>query len=529
MKNVFYSLVLLWIFSSCKHTTDEIPAPVAPVSFTITADSVKLNPYGYSPLSALVNFSLPMAGKTFVRVWGKHGKLTTIEHTFDDKGTRHSIPVIGLYANYTNTVDIRLIGPTGDTLAKSTLTIQTGDLPPNLFTSIAVAPVDESKVAPGLVLISNVSNLNTSNIQNSTPSAPYFMDAYGDVRWVLDYRKKEEFKTLFYDDGIARLRNGNFFFGNLNSPEAKIYEIDLLGQIVNRWTIAGYSFHHNVIEKPDGNFLLTVTKSGSVNVKGIPTDQDYVIEIDRQTGKVLTEWDLKQSLDEQRTAQAQSPIYNSSDWFHGNSVVYDSTDNTIVVSGRHQGVVKLDYQNKVKWILAAHRGWGKNRRGEDLSQFLLNPVDASGQLITDASVIDGSKITPDFEWNWYQHSNIFLPNGDIMVFDNGDIREYDTEAGRYSRVVSYRIDPSKMTVQQTWTYGKERGTETYAQLISSVQLLIPANHVLFAPGYQVPNATGLGGKLVEIDVATKTVVSEISISTANGWAFHRAKKMSAYP
>ena len=459
-----------------------------------------------------------MAGKTFIRVWGKHGKLTTIEHTFNDNGTRHSIPVIGLYANYSNTVDIRLIGTTGDTLAKSTLTIQTGDLPPNLFTSITVKPFDEAKLAPGLVLVSSLS---------SSPSAPYFMDAYGDVRWVLDYRSNQELQSLNYDDGIARLRNGNFFFGYQNPTVVALYEVNLFGQVVNKWTMPGYLFHHNVTEKPDGNFLLTATKSGSTNVNGVATVEDYILEIDRQTGKVLTEWDLKQSLDEQRAAQTRA--VTASDWFHANSVVYDSTDNTIVVSGRHQGVVKLDYQNKVKWILAAHRGWGTNRRGENLNQFLLNPVDASGQLITDADVIDGSKITSDFEWNWYQHSNIFLPNGDLMVFDNGDIREYEAEADRYSRAVSFRIDPAKMTVQQTWAYGKERGTETYSQIISSVQFLTPANHVLFAPGYQVPNETGLGGKVVEIDEATKEVVSEISISTASGTAFHRAKKMNAYP
>ena len=523
MKNLLCLLILGLLVSSCQpQDDDDKPIPVAPLTFSIPAHSVKLNPYGYTPLSAVVSFTVATAGKIFVRTRGKHGRLTNVEHVFNDNGTHHAIPVIGLYANYANTVDIRVIDNRGDTVAKSTLTIQTGDLPPNMPISITTGPFDETELSPGLILVSNYSTLNTGS-----PSTPYFMDAYGEIRWVLDYRSHEQLKTLNFDDGIARLRNGHFFFGDVNS--SAIYEVDLLGKIINQWPLPGYLFHHNVSEKRNGNFLVTVSKPGSTRIDGTPTIEDYVIELDRKTGQILTEWDLKQSLDEQRTSLAQSPIFNPADWFHGNSVAYDSTDNTIVVSGRHQGVVKLDYKNRVKWILASHRGWAVNRRGEDLNRFLLKPLDAKGAIITDTAIVNGSKAGNDFEWSWYQHSNIFLPNGDLMVFDNGDIREYDNEADRYSRAVAYRIDPAKMTVQQTWTYGKERGLDTYSRIISSVEFLPDAKHVLFAPGYDVINATGRGGKVLEIDAASKAVLSEISITSANNWGFHRAMKMSAYP
>lgn len=304
MKNVCYSLALLLLIVGCKHpSSTDIPAPIAPVSFTIKADSVKLNPYGFTPLAALIRFSLPTPGKTFVRVWGKHGKLTTIEHVFSDMGTSHAVPVLGLYANYANAVDIRLLSATGDTLAKSSVTIQTGDLPPNLPTSITAAPFDESKQAPGLILVSNLSNISTSS-----PSTPYFMDAYGDIRWVLDFRTSESLKTLNYSAGIDQLRNGNFFFGDDNANASKIYEVNSLGQVVSSWGTPGYLFHHNVSEKPNGNLLLTASKPGSTNVNGVATIEDYVIEIDRKSGDIVTEWDLKQSLDEQRTHRPQAPF-----------------------------------------------------------------------------------------------------------------------------------------------------------------------------------------------------------------------------
>jgi len=522
MKNLLFILLLGVTLVTCKNQESTPPNAVLRVALTISPDSVTLDPSGYAPLSALLRFSTAQTGKTFIRVKGKHGAITNVEHLFNDKGTQHAVPILGLYPNYANSVDVRLVSDGGDTLAQTTLAIQTGELPPNMPVAIAAQPFSEAQVAGGLILVSNFSTRGTGS-----PDLPFFMDAYGDIRWILDYRDHPTLKNLDYDDGIERLRNGNFFFGDITT--AAIYEVDLLGQVLHSWPLPGYSFHHNVIEKPGGNFIVTTSKPGSTKADGSSTIEDYVIELDRNNGRLLNEWDLKQSLDENRTALAHT--FGAEDWFHGNSILYDSTDNSIIVSGRHQGVVKLDYNNRVKWILGAHRGWGQNRRGEDLNSFLLTPLNAGGKVITDAAVVDGSQVASDFEWNWYQHSPIFLPNGDIMMFDNGDIREFNSDATKYSRAVSFKIDPAKRTVQQTWAYGKERGTNTFSSVVSSVQWLplAQANHVLFCPGFQVSNTTGTGGKVVEVDFATRQVVSEISISSANDWGFHRAKKMSAYP
>lgn len=192
-------------------------------------------------------------------------------------------------------------------------------------------------------------------------------------------------------------------------------------------------------------------------------------------------------------------------------------------------MAKLTYDNKVKWILSAHQGWGKKERGEDLNQFFLTPLDAAGNPITDTAILNGSENHPDFEWSWYQHSLIALPNGNFMVFDNGSTRNYDDTAPKYSRAVEYKIDPVNMTIQQKWQYGKERGLETFSTIVSKVQYLPNTNHVLFCPGYQVINTNGQGGKVVEVDYDTKQVVSQLSFSAENKWGFHRAERISAYP
>jgi arylsulfate sulfotransferase len=526
--HVLAAFTAIFLLYSCSNNDNSnITPPIVAVDFTVSADSIQVNPYGYTPLSALVSFTTEKAGNTVIIVKGKHGAFTDVVHRFNDAGLTHSIPVIGMYADYANTVLLRVVNSNGDTLAKSTVVIQTQSLPADMPVSITANDFDTTAVEPGLTLVSNFSTFGVPN----RPTIPYFVDDYGDIRWVLDYSSNPELSTMFFDDGIARLRNGNFYFGDTKS--SKIYEVDLLGKILNTWSMPGYSFHHNVQEKPDGNFLVTVNKTGSINTEGIITSEDHVIEINRQSGAITTVWDLKESLDEHRTALTN----DKTDWIHINSVKYDSTDNTIVVSGRTQGLIKLDYNNNVKWILGAHIGWGKNRRGEDLNQFLLTPLDASGNPITDTAVINGWIRTPDFEWNWYQHCNIALPNGDIMIFDNGTARipyapdgsTSNSAPGKYSRAVEFKIDETNRTVQQIWEYGKERGQECYASFISSVQYLPEKNHILFAPGLNTLNTNGHGGKIVEIDYATKQVVAEISVNTVNAAAFHRAYRISAYP
>lgn len=519
--SILLALLILMTVGCTKNDTDSNFTSVIPrivvADFSIPADSVKVNPYGYAPLCAEVNFSSPVAGKTVIIVKGKHGAGTDIVHVFNDPGLNHSIPVIGLYANYLNTVNLRLIDNSGDTLAKTTINIQTGSLPPNLPTSIEADIFPNNQAEPGLNLVSNYSASN--------PQIPLMVDSYGDIRWLLDYTTHPQLNKLSFQDAVRRLRNGDFYFEDYNSDQ--IYEVDLMGQILKNWDLnpTGFVVHHDIEEKPDGNFIASVSKTGSTNLNGVGTFEDYIVEIDRQSGSIKTVWDLKESLDELRTALTTDPV----DWMHVNAVLYDSTDNTIIVSGRTQGVAKLTFDNKVKWIFAPHKGWGTNRRGEDLNQFLLTPLAADGSRITNTAVLNGAINHADFEWCWYQHSTIALPNGDLMFFDNGTSRNYDVLAPKYSRAVEYKIDPVNMTIQQKWQYGKERGLETYSSIVSSVQFLPGSNHVLFCPGYQVINYKGLGGKIVEVDYTTKQVVSQLSFSAANNWGFHRAKRISAYP
>ncbi len=57
-------------------------------------------------------------------------------------------------------------------------------------------------------------------------------------------------------------------------------------------------------------------------------------------------------------------------WAHVNSVDYDPTDDSIIISSRHQSaIIKIGRDKKVKWILSAPDGW----KG-DLAKKFSNPL-----------------------------------------------------------------------------------------------------------------------------------------------------------
>jgi arylsulfate sulfotransferase len=509
-------LSLTLLAAGCHQDHEVAPAVVTPIRLAMGAGTLVLNPSGYAPLSARLAFQAPQSGRVRLVVHGRHGAASDVVQQFNDEGTSHSVPILGLYANYANSVQVQLVNPAGQALADTTLVIQTGPLPANMPTINVAESTPPSGLGGDFSLVSNFSASN--------PQVPLMLDNYGDIRWLLDYSNNPELAQLYYDCGINRLQNGNYYFGDKTT--SRLYEVDVYGTIVNRWDLPGYTFHHEMYEKPDGNFLVSVSKIGSTHPDGSPTTEDYVVEVDRHANQLVHVWDLKQILNENRHALEPDP----NDWIHVNALLYDPSDNTILLSGRFQGVAKLTYDNQVKWLLAPHRGWGPNHLGQDLRQQLLTPLDASGAAIADTAVVAGSANHPDFEWNWYQHSIQLMPNGDLLLFDNGTNRNFIRNAAtHYSRAVEFRIDPVARTVRQIWTYGAARGDDTFSAIVSKVQYLPAVNHVMFCPGYEVPTGSGAGGKIIEVDYATKQPLLEMSLSAANGWGFHRSQRMNLYP
>jgi arylsulfate sulfotransferase len=472
------------------------------------------NPTGRTPLSGTLQVDAVLDGRLNFKIKNKKSGGKDYSFSFQEKSNNQLQPLLGLYYDNNNTIYVEYAD---DEIIyfKDTIYVQIGNRP-NYFPNIIVDTYNESKVEPGMNLISN---------RVGDPSTPFIVDNEGEFRYVLDFRGDPELGNLNYDVGMERLKNGNYYFGKWLSNQ--VYEIDIMGNIIRQWDLGPYEFHHNIQEKEDGNFLVTVSKY-DYHASGKTAIQDWIIELDRQSGAIVNEWDLKESLDENRKVWTWWIFNNLVDWAHVNAVIHDPSDNTIIVSCRTQCLVKLDQNNNVKWILSNHKNWGTNKKGEDLNQYLLNALDAGNNIIDDQKVQEGETLHDDFEWPWYHHAPFIAENGNLYVFDNGENRNFSA-SNSYSRAVEYEIDETNMTVKQIWQYGKERGIETYSRIVSDVDQLNQTGNILFSPGSRVNNGGGnFGAKVVEVEYNTREVVFEMKINGPD-IVFHRAERLSLYP
>lgn len=74
-------------------------------NYTLANPLVKLNPYEFCPLTAVILFDIPAASEVTITVLGKE-PAGNITHRFP-AAKRHILPIYGLYADYENTVEIR--------------------------------------------------------------------------------------------------------------------------------------------------------------------------------------------------------------------------------------------------------------------------------------------------------------------------------------------------------------------------------------------------------------------------------------
>ena len=240
-----------------------------------------------------------------------------------------------------------------------------------------------------------------------------------------------------------------------------IVEVDGNGQVVDEWRLWE-------ILDPYRDNVMKVLDQGAV-----------CLNIDAsQAGKTLSAEELAKldASDHFGDIVGTGPGRN---WAHVNSVDYDPTDDSIILSSRHQSaIIKIGRDKKVKWILASPEGWKK-----PWADKLLAPVDANGKKLK----VEGSQVEGDFDFTWTQHTAFRIDEKSdknviyITVFDNGDARGMEQPAlpeMKYSRAVVYKIDQKKMTAEQVWEYGKERGFAWYSPVTSLTRYEADKNSIM---------------------------------------------------
>ena len=459
-------------------------------NYTLENPLVKLNPYLINPLAAVVMFKTEEEVAVTVRVLGKTPE-ATMKHTFP-KAKEHVLPILGLYGDYNNTVEIELYRG-----AMNTINIQTEPFTDSVAKLVKMDTTAEYLRDELIIVSPALTDLATG------------FDFAGDVRWHLNI------PTVF---DIKRAKNGNLLIGShrlLKIPYymSGLYEMTMAGKVIKEYKIPG-GYHHDQFEMEDGNLLVLTEDLTSETV------EDMCVLIDRETGEILKTWDYKDFLDPTKVARSGS--WTEEDWFHNNAVWYDKNTDSLTFSARHiDAMCNIDYETgKLNWIIGDPEMWP-----EEYQKYFFTPVG------------DG-----EFDWQYEQHANVITPDGDVMCFDNGHFRSKNPanrilNKDNFSRGVRYKINTDKMEIEQVWQYGKERGQEFYSQYICNVEFYKEGHYMVHSGGIQYygEDASEQFAALMQDDpmVRTRSITVELlddkkMLELEVEGNFYRAEKLHLY-
>ena len=460
-------------------------------SYTLANPLVKLNPYEFCPLTAVVLFETPAASEATITVLGKEAE-GNITHRFP-ASKKHILPIYGLYADYENTVEIVLAN--GE---KSVIKIQTEPL------------MDGVPLATKMETTKEYMGDNLIFLTAAMRSFPVGYDYKGDLRW---------YASVNFAFDCKRMPNGHILIGTerlVKMPyfTTGIYEMAFSGKVFKEYANPIGGYHHDQFVMEDGNILMLCFDMFSGTV------EDVCVLLDKDTGEVLRKWDYKDVLPQYPTAGSGSQ--DAHDWFHNNAVWYDKNTNSLTFSARHiDAMCNIDYDSgELNWIIGDPEMWP-----EEYQKYFFKPVG------------DG-----EFDWQYEQHANVILPDGDVMCFDNGHFRSKVPEKrilnkDNFSRGVRYRINTDDMTIRQIWQYGKERGQEFYSQYICNVEYYKEGHYMVHSGGIQYygEDASEMFAALMKDDpmVRTRSITVEVlddkkMLELEVEGNFYRAEKLHLY-
>ena len=392
----------------------------------------------------------------------------TWERDFYTFSTIHSIPLLGFKPDRTNQIAVTVYDEVLNSFTSpEPMTFVTAPLPTN-FPNSVVLQSQPSLMEPGYTLFI---------IMNHTANQYYIdiVDNTGAVVWYAPWTNN--------DVDVRQLENGDLFIEE-QAPLNDFLELDMLGNVVQVWTApSGYPVNiHDGVPTDHGTILYLSDQTVSVpnfpvndtnSIAALTTARvadERVVEISATNAALLNAWSPVDMLDPTRITYLTYGEYSGSpfgvDNEHGNAVLEDTNDNTIIESLRDQNAV-FDFtpQGQLKWILAPPEGWSAN-----IQPYLLNPIG-----------------TP-FEWSYGQHAPLLTPQGTLLLFDDGSYRAspYDppvADQENYSRGVEYSIDETNMEISQVWDTTAAAEDQFYSAIMGKAQWLPQTQHVLVTYSY----------------------------------------------
>ncbi|MFV2055985.1 MAG: aryl-sulfate sulfotransferase [Thiohalomonadales bacterium] len=495
----------------------------------IAPPEIFIAPHADTPMVRMLKFTTDVPVRVSVDVYVE-GKNWSID--FEQYDTEHNLPLLGFLANKDHTLTVNVFNLADEKSSfDRPLNVTTPGLP-NWFPSIK-ASGDTAKMEPGFTLF----NVIPEGENTEFGALLVVVDELGRVVW---YQRGKKFSD------VRKLPNGNLF----SIQGKRIVEADMLGRRVREWEaignskqrVEGYavetlSFHHEAYPMENGHILALSIEARSYdnywssdNDASAPKEKallagDVVVEFTRE-GKIVNQWPLLDLLDPYRIAYGSLLPYWDSffkektrDWSHANAVIYDASDDTIIVSVRHQdATIKFSRKTgKLIWILGPHDNWDQ----EKYAKFLLKPANEVKHFFP-----------------FHEHAPMLLPNGNLLIYDNGSYRSSPFEppmppAQLFSRAVEYAIDVTTKQAKIVWEYGEFSEKKYYAGALGDVDWLPKTGNVLITHG-NLPDEDGkLSARIIEVthDNPATTVfqlhVFDKSESKTRGWRIYRAERMQS--
>ena len=274
--------------------------------YTIENAYVELNPYGISPLSAIIIFQTKE--KNSIDVYINDEYFTKME-----KSQEHVIPIYGLYDDFNNKVTLKMDG----------------------YEYTYYIKCEKANVEYPLNVEKNeVINDKNGIIFTVASYKTYFTgwDKDGKLRFYLTVDNRMD---------VEWLPNGHFLIGTSEGQVREnfvgLVEMDYLGKIYNYYNLEhGYGFEMQILK--NGNYMLA---GGD---KAIYFNHQYIYEMNPSDGKVIDGLDIYEVIKE---IDSDFPEEYLGPKAIRNGFYYDEENGNLVVSFREINTVfNFDYKNK---------------------------------------------------------------------------------------------------------------------------------------------------------------------------------------
>lgn len=212
------------LYLSDRKNDIEIEKAFSEKEYTFKNPYIKLNPYGRTPLGALVNFNTEyLENPIRVTIKGVDGD-SNYSYTLNKKSEK-GIPIVALYPNTNNKVYIKILSKDRkNIIAENKISIQTENLDDRL--PVVVIEKDYEEIFPGTL----EPGMNTASFITNDESLPFIFDNYGKIRYVFDNAKmgkmimRRDGSNWLWDNGKTVIKVNSLGKVSGDKIEVKDYE-----------------------------------------------------------------------------------------------------------------------------------------------------------------------------------------------------------------------------------------------------------------------------------------------------------------